>query len=564
MSTPLHTVTAALLYANGPIHIGHLAGVYLPADIYVRYLRSSGQAVAFISGSDEHGVPITIRAQQEGITPQQVVDKYHALNQQAFADFGICFDVFSRTSSALHHQTAQDFFTALHEQDKLTVQETEQYYDPTHQQFLADRYIRGTCPNCAHTEAYGDQCEACGSTLSPEELLDPRSALSGAPLQRKKTRHWYLPLDQHEAWLKRWILEEHQDWKAHVYGQCKSWLDQGLQPRAVTRDLDWGVPVPLPEAQDKVLYVWFDAPIGYISATKEWASTHGQDWRPYWQGPDTRLTHFMGKDNIVFHCIIFPAMLRAHGDFILPTHVPANEFLNLEGQKLSTSRNWAVWLHEYLQDFPDQQDVLRYVLCVNSPENKDGDFSWQDFQAKNNNELVAVLGNFVNRTLVLVHKYFQGIVPVCGPLAPIDESLVQHIRQLPDQVGQAIAQFRFKEGLQLCMDLARAGNKYLADTAPWHSIKTDEDRVKTILYIALQLAANLAILLAPFLPFTSDKLRQLLALEDTSSSLWSQAGSLQLVQAGTKLLPPTLLFEKIDDQAIVAQQQKLHKPRGNS
>ena len=557
----IHTVTAALPYANGPIHIGHLAGAHLPADIYVRYLRQCGQRVVFISGSDEHGVPVTIRAQQEGITPQAVVDKYHALNQQALADFGIGFDIFSRTSSPLHHQTAQAFFKKLHDQGSLEVKDTEQYYDPTHQQFLADRYIRGTCPHCAHTDAYGDQCESCGATLSPEELLQPRSALSGAPLQRKMTRHWYLPLNQYQAWLQQWILEEHKDWKAHVYGQCKSWLDQGLQPRAVTRDLAWGVPVPLPDAQDKVLYVWFDAPIGYISATKAWAAARGEDWKPYWQGANTQLTHFVGKDNIVFHCIIFPTMLRAHGDFIVPTNVPANEFLNLEGQKISTSRNWAVWLHEYLQDFPNQQDVLRYVLCINAPENKDSDFSWKDFQAKNNNELVAVLGNFVNRTLVLVHKYFQGTVPECGPLTTPEQTLANYLQQLPTQIGQAIEQFRFKEGLQLCMDLARAGNKYLADTAPWHLIKTDEARVKTILYTAIQLTANLAILLEPFLPSTSHKLRQLLAQEATAeqeaTGQWAQAGSMQHVQAGTSLQSPTLLFEKIENEAITMQTRKL-------
>ena len=566
-----YTVTAALPYANGPIHIGHLAGVYLPADIYVRYLRSCGQYVLFISGSDEHGVPVTIRAQQEGTTPQQVVDKYHTLNQQAFAAFGISFDVFARTSSALHHQMASDFFKTLHDQGCLTVQATEQYYDPAHGQFLADRYIRGTCPRCGYAEAYGDQCEACGTTLSPEELLEPRSALSGAGLQHKKTRHWFLPLDQYEGWLKEWILEGHPEWKANVYGQCQSWLDQGLQPRAVTRDLAWGVPVPLPEAQDKVLYVWFDAPIGYISATQAWAAAQGKDWKPFWQGPDTQLVHFVGKDNIVFHCIIFPAMLRAHGGYILPTNVPAHEFLNLEGQKISTSRNWAVWLHEYLADFPGQQDVLRYVLCSNAPENKDSDFSWQDFQARNNNELVAVLGNFVHRTLVLVHKYFAGIVPECDPLTATEEALVVYMQQLPAPMGQAIEQFKFKEALQQGMDLARAGNKYLADTEPWHLIKTDQARVGTILYTALQVTANLAILLAPFLPCTSQQLRQLLGLpgcpelptqdpdRPSSTWQWAQAGSMQLVQPGTTLQAPALLFEKIMDDKIAAQQAKLHQ-----
>lgn len=555
-----YTVTAALPYANGPIHIGHLAGSYLPADIYVRYLRSCGKRVVFISGSDEHGVPITIRAQQEGVTPQQVVDKYHTLNQQAFADFGISFDTFSRTSTALHHKAASAFFSTLADKGCFETKETEQYYDPEHQQFLADRYIRGTCPRCTYTEAYGDQCEQCGSALSPEELLQPRSALSGAPLQRKKTKHWYLPLDRYEAWLKQWILEEHKDWKPNVYGQCKSWLDQGLQPRAITRDLDWGVPVPLPEGKDKVLYVWFDAPIGYISATQAWANAHGQDWRDFWQNPDAQLIHFVGKDNIVFHCIIFPAMLQAHGDYILPTNVPANEFMNLEGRKISTSRNWAIWLHEYLADFPEQQDVLRYVLCAQAPETKDSDFSWGDFQARNNNELVAILGNFVNRTAVLVHKYFQGKVPTCGPLTTTEQELADYVKQLPDSIGQAIAQHRFKEALQLCMDLARAGNKYLADTEPWHLIKTDSTRVETILFTALQLTANLAILIEPFLPFTSYKLLQLLyGPTPTLATLlqWDRAGSMALVQPGTILQAPTLLFQKVPDEAIEAQLKKL-------
>jgi len=553
-----YTVTAALPYANGPIHIGHLAGVYIPADIYVRYLRSCGRRVLFISGSDEHGVPVTIRAQQEGTTPQQVVDKYHALNQQAFADFGISFDIFSRTSSALHHQTATAFFKTLYDQGSLEAKETEQYYDPVHKQFLADRYIRGTCPHCAYQEAYGDQCESCGATLSPEELLQPRSALSGATLQLKKTLHWYLPLDQHEAWLKRWILEEHKEWKANVYGQCKSWLDQGLKPRAVTRDLAWGIPVPLPNAQGKVLYVWFDAPIGYISATQEWAATHGQDWQSFWQASDTQLVHFVGKDNIVFHCIIFPAMLQAHGGFMLPANVPANEFMNLEGKKISTSRNWAVWLHEYLADFPDQQDVLRYVLCINAPENKDSDFSWQDFQVKTNNELVAVLGNFVNRTLVLVHKYFGGIVPERSVMTVTEHPLITYLQQLPHQIGQAIEQFKFKEGLQLCMDLARTGNKYLADTEPWHLIKTDKAHVGTVLHMALQLTANLAILVEPFLPFMSQKLGKMLGIAHSEAAQWAQAGSLTLLRPGTVLQTPTLLFEKITDEEILAQQQKLH------
>lgn len=556
-SSPIHTITAALPYANGPIHIGHLAGVYIPADIYARYRRSRGQEVLFISGSDEHGVPVTIRAQQEGITPQQVVDKYHALNQQAFADFGISFDVFSRTSSAQHHQTASAFFKTLYDKGCLATQETEQYYDPEHQQFLADRYIRGTCPKCGYTDAYGDQCETCGSTLSPEELLDPRSALSGTALQLKKTKHWYLPLDQYEAWLKEWILEGHPEWKANVYGQCQSWLDQGLKPRAVTRDLAWGVPVPLPEAQDKVLYVWFDAPIGYVSATQEWAAAQGKDWKPFWQGDNTQLVHFVGKDNIVFHCIVFPTMLEAHGGFVLPTNVPANEFMNLEGKKISTSRNWAVWLHEYLADFPGQQDVLRYVLCANAPETKDSDFSWLDFQAKNNNELVAILGNFVNRTLVLVHKYFEGIVPAPGPFTSHEEALTTYVKQLPGQVGESMEQFKFREALQRVMELARAGNKYLADTEPWHLIKTDKSRVATILHTSLQLTANLAILLEPFLPFTSQQLTQWLNYDQLIA--WEQAGSMDLLAPGVTIEKPTLLFEKITDEAVEAQQAKLQQ-----
>ncbi len=561
-SATTYTITAALPYANGPIHIGHLAGVYLPADIYARYLRSSGRRVLFISGSDEHGVPITIRAQQEHTTPQQVVDKYHKLNKESFEAFGISFDVFSRTSSALHHQVASDFFKTLHEKGCLAAQTTEQYYDPTLQQFLADRYIQGACPRCNYNAAYGDQCESCGTTLSPEELLSPRSVLSGAPLQRKNTRHWYLPLDQHEAWLRRWILTDHPEWKANVYGQCQSWLDQGLQPRAVTRDLAWGVPVPLAEGANKVLYVWFDAPIGYISATQEWAAARGEDWKSFWQDSSTQLVHFVGKDNIVFHCILFPAMLRAHGGFVLPTNVPANEFMNLEGEKISTSRNWAVWLPTYLKDFPGQQDVLRYVLCANAPENKDGDFSWKDFQARNNNELVAVLGNFVNRTLVLAHKYLGGVVPMRGPLTVKEKKLEAQVQQLPDRVEHAIMQFKFKEALQQGMELARLGNKYLADTEPWHLIKIDRERVGTILYTALQLIANLSIVLEPFLPFTSQKMRQLLNQKnsnDNGHTPWGKAKDGSWLPVGTVLQKPSLLFEKITEEAIDDQQAKLQK-----
>jgi len=552
-----YTITAALPYANGPIHIGHLAGVYIPADIYARYLRSKHHRVLFVSGSDEHGVPITIRAQQAGITPQQIVDKYHALNKQSLEELGMSFDIFARTSSAVHHQTAADFFTKLHEQGILEVHETEQYYDEAYQQFLADRYIRGTCPQCAYGEAYGDQCEVCGSTLSPNELLHPRSALSGEKPVLKPTKHWYLPLNQYEPWLKHWILEEHTNWKTHVYGQCKSWLEQGLQPRAVTRDLAWGVPVPLAEAPNKVLYVWFDAPIGYISATKEWAAAHNQSWEPFWKDPKTKLIQFIGKDNIVFHCIIFPVMLRAHEGFILPTNIPANEFLNLEGEKISTSRNHAVWLCEYLVDFPNQQDALRYVLCMNAPENKDSSFSWQDFQARNNNELVATLGNFVHRTLVLVHKYFGGLVPARTTHTALDEAVIAHIQQAPQQIGQAIEQFKFKEGIQHWMELARIGNKYLADTAPWHLIKTHPAQVQTILNLALQLTAHIAVLGEPFLPFTSEKLYQLLAIKPCA---WDDAGGIALLQPGHSIQTPELLFMRVEDEAIEQQRFKLANP----
>ena len=557
-SPATYTITAALPYANGPIHIGHLAGVYIPADSYARYLRSCGKRVLFISGSDEHGVPVTIRAQQEGATPQQVVDRYHAANQRALEALGISFDVFGRTSSPLHHQFAADFFKTLYHQNALETKVSRQYYDPIHKQFLADRYIRGTCPHCGYQDAYGDQCESCGDTLSPEELIQPRSTLSGSPLELKNTRHWYLPLDRHEAWLKHWILVDHPDWKTHVYGQCKSWLEQGLQPRAVTRDLSWGVPVPLPEATDKVLYVWFDAPLGYISATQAWADEQGEDWRLFWQDPNTRLVHFAGKDNIVFHCILFPAMLKAHGSFILPTNVPANEFLNLEGKKISTSRDWAVWLHAYLQDFPNQEDVLRYVLCSNAPENKDSDFRWEDFQARNNNELVAILGNFIHRTLVLTHKYFDGVVPQRSTLTATDKALASYLQQLPHQVGEAIEQFKFKEGLQRCMELARVGNKYLADTAPWHLMQTDSERVGTILNMALQVVANLAIVLHPFLPFTSQRIHEMLGTPTAGMNQWEAAGNLLNVSPGRKLERPTLLFEKITDNQIARQKHKLY------
>eukprot|EP01132_Coremiostelium_polycephalum_P000245 gene245-325_t len=551
-----YTVTAALPYANGPIHIGHLAGVYIPADIYARYLRSKKKEVIFISGSDEHGVPITIRAQQEGSTPQQVVDKYHQLNQQNLKDLGISFDIFSRTSSKIHYETASEFFLNLYEKGLLLKKDTEQYYDPVRQQFLADRYIRGTCPKCGYQEAYGDQCEACGTSLSPEDLGNVRSALSGAVPVLKATQHWYLPLNHYEDWLKHWILETHTDWKANVYGQCKSWFDQGLQPRAVTRDLDWGIPVPLVEAENKVLYVWFDAPIGYISATKEWAAAQQKDWEPFWKDATTRLVHFIGKDNIVFHCIIFPAMLQAHGNYILPDQVPANEFLNLAGGKISTSRNHAVWLPDYLKNFKDQQDVLRYVLCASAPENKDSDFTWQDFQAKNNNELVATLGNFVNRTLVLIQKYYEGIVPQATSLTSVDQTIIAQIKETPERIGQAIENFKFKEAIQLWMDLARIGNKYLADTQPWHLIKTAPAQVQTILYLSLQLTAHIAILGAPFLPFTSKRLAEMILLDKTD---WEDAGHMEMILPGTKLPVPSLLFERIEDAKIAQEQQRLRR-----
>ncbi|WP_026135806.1 methionine--tRNA ligase [Nafulsella turpanensis] len=557
-TTKRYTVTAALPYANGPVHIGHLAGVYVPADIYVRYLRSRQREVAFVCGSDEHGVPITIRAQKEGVSPQQVVDKYHSIIRDSFRDFGISFDIYSRTSAPVHHQTASDFFTKLQKDGVFEVKESEQYYDEKAGQFLADRYIKGTCPNCGYTEAYGDQCESCGTSLSPSDLIDPRSMLSGAKPVLRNTTHWYLPLNQYEKWLREWILEGHKDWKSNVYGQCKSWIEQGLQPRAVTRDLDWGVPVPLPEAEGKVLYVWFDAPIGYISATKDWAEQTGKNWEPYWKDEETKLVHFIGKDNIVFHCIIFPAMLKAHGDFILPENVPANEFLNLEGNKISTSRNWAVWLHEYLAEFPEKQDVLRYALCANAPETKDNDFTWKDFQAKNNNELVAILGNFVNRALVLTHKYYEGKVPAAGEFFDIDEEVKEKLRKLPNQVAESIEQYKFREALNSMMELARAGNKYLADTEPWKLIKENPERVKTIMNLSLQLAANLSILAEPFLPFSMEKLRNMLQLEKLD---WKEAGRTDILAAGHQLEAAQLLFEKIEDQVVENQVKKLEETK---
>jgi methionyl-tRNA synthetase len=547
-----YTVTAALPYANGPVHIGHLAGVYLPADIYVRYLRAQNRDVKFICGSDEHGVPITIRAQKEGVTPQQVVDKYHAIIRDSFQEFNVSFDVYSRTSSKTHAEVSSEFFKKLYTDGKFIEQTTQQLYDEQASQFLADRYVVGTCPNCGNENAYGDQCERCGSSLSPTELINPRSMLSGNTPVLRDTKHWFLPLDQYEPWLREWIIEGHKsDWKTNVYGQCKSWIDQGLHPRAVTRDLDWGVPVPVPGAEGKVLYVWFDAPIGYISATKE---GFPGDWQKYWQDPDTKLVHFIGKDNIVFHCIIFPAMLKAHGDYILPDNVPANEFLNLEGDKISTSRNWAVWLHEYLQDFPGQGDVLRYVLCANAPETKDNDFTWKDFQSRNNNELVATLGNFVNRAAVLTQKFFDGKVPTKGELIEIDKEVFRQLTEFPTRVGDLIENYRFRDALAEVMNLARLGNKYLAETEPWKLIKTDAARTGTVLHVALQVAAALVPLLTPFLPESAGKLAGMLNFEPGD---WASAARAEQLPAGHSLQEPALLFAKIDDAVVNAQVQKL-------
>lgn len=545
------TVTSALPYANGPVHIGHLAGVYIPADIYTRYLRLKKHDVLFIGGSDEHGVPITIRAKKEGVTPQDIVDRYHTLIKDSFEEFGISFDTYGRTSSQVHHKLASDFFRKLYEKGEFLEKTTLQYYDEEAKTFLADRYITGECPRCHSEGAYGDQCEKCGSTLSPEELINPKSAISGSKPVQKETTHWYLPLDKHENWLRQWILEDHKEWRPNVYGQCKSWLDMGLQPRAVSRDLDWGIPVPVEGAEGKVLYVWFDAPIGYISNTKELLP---DTWEKWWKDPETRLVHFIGKDNIVFHCIVFPAMLKAEGSYILPDNVPSNEFLNLEGDKISTSRNWAVWLHEYLQDFPGKQDVLRYVLTANAPETKDNDFTWKDFQARNNNELVAVYGNFVNRALVLTHKYFGGIVPTCGTLSAYDEETLQEFSAVKTEVERLLEHYKFRDAQKEAMNLARIGNKYLADTEPWKIAKTDLPRVATILSIALQLVANLSIAFEPFLPFSSAKLRKMLNMPACD---WELLGSTTLLKEGDKLNPAELLFEKIEDAAIEAQVQKL-------
>jgi len=550
-----YTITSALPYANGPIHIGHLAGVYVPADIYARYLRMKGEDVVFIGGSDEHGVPITIKARQEGISPQKIVDRYHQQIKKSFEDFGISFDVYSRTSAPIHHRTASGFFEKLYREGKFIEKTNEQYYDEETKQFLADRYITGTCPHCGYEKAYGDQCENCGTSLSPLELISPKSALSGNVPVLKETKHWYLPLNQYEDWLKEWILTGHKkDWKTNVYGQVKSWIDQGLKPRAVTRDLDWGVKVPIKEAEGKVLYVWFDAPIGYISATKEWGEKTGKNWEPYWKDKNTKLVHFIGKDNIVFHCIIFPVMLHEEGTYIVPDNVPANEFLNLENDKISTSRNWAVWLHEYLEDFPGKQDVLRYVLTANAPETKDNDFTWKDFQARNNNELLAVFGNFVNRTLILTQKYFNGKVPDADKLDKEAIEVFEQLKEYPGKIAHSLDRYRFREALSELMNLARLGNKYLTDMEPWKRIKTDEEKVKTILNVSLQIAANLAILGEPFLPFSASKLRKMLNLQEMK---WDEAGNTGLLKPGHLLNKPEYLFEKIENKAIEAQIQKL-------
>lgn len=545
------TVTTALPYANGPIHIGHLAGVYVPADIYVRYLRLKGEDVLFIGGSDEHGVPITLTARKEGVTPQDIVDRYHDMIKKSFETFGISFDIYSRTTSSTHRVLASEIFKTIYDKGGFIEKSSEQYYDEKAQQFLADRYITGKCPHCGNEHAYGDQCESCGTSLSPDDLINPQSTISGSVPVKRETKHWYLPLDQHEAWLRQWILEEHKEWKPNVYGQCKSWLDMGLQPRAVSRDLDWGIPVPVEGAEGKVLYVWFDAPIGYISNTKELLP---DDWEKWWKDEDTRLLHFIGKDNIVFHCIVFPAMLKAEGSYILPDNVPANEFMNLEGDKISTSRNWAVWLHEYLQEFSDKQDVLRYVLTANAPETKDNDFTWKDFQARNNNELVAIYGNFINRALVLTHKYFEGRVPKISALTDYDMQTLDEFKNVKAEVENLLDHFKFREAQKEAMNLARIGNKYLADTEPWKLAKTDMNRVGTILNLSLQIAANLAIAFEPFLPFSSKKLRDLLNLESFD---WDELGRIDLLEEGLQLKKPELLFEKIEDEVIEAQIQKL-------
>ena len=549
-------VTAALPYANGPVHIGHLAGVYVPADIYVRYKRLQGENVLFVGGSDEHGVPVTIRARKEGCSVQDIVDRYHNLIKTSFERFGISFDVYSRTTSKIHHQFASDFFKYLNDHGKFIQQESEQFYDEATQEFLTDRNIKGECPVCHAADANGDQCEKCGSTLSPDELINPVNAINGNPLVKRKTTHWYLPLNEYQPWLEEWILKEHKEWRPNVYGQCKSWLDADLRPRAVTRDLNWGIPVPVEGAEGKVLYVWFDAPIGYISNTKELCDAHPEygNWETWWKDDSTRLIHFIGKDNIVFHCIVFPTMLKAHGGYILPDNVPSNEFLNLEGEKISTSRNWAIWLNEYLDEFPGKQDVLRYVLTANAPETKDNDFTWRDYQACNNNELVAIFGNFVNRAVVLTHKYFDGVIPAAGELTDYDRATIAEFKGVKETLSNNIEQFHFREALKDAMNLARIGNKYLADTEPWKLAKTDMKRVETIMNVSLQICANLAIAFEPFLPFTAEKLRAMLGMAEVD---WNKLGQLDILADGAKIEKPVLLFEKIEDSVIQAQLDKL-------
>ena len=558
-SSKRYTVTAALPYTNGPIHIGHLAGVYVPADIYARYLRLTGNDVAYICGSDEHGVAIPMRAKKEGVSPQEIIDKYHAIIKQSFKDFGISFDNYSRTSSKIHHKTASDFFIDLHKKGDFIEEVTAQLYDAEANQFLADRFVVGTCPKCGFEESYGDQCEHCGTSHNGTDLINPKSAITGNTPTLKETKHWFLPLDKHESFLREWILDGHKsDWKSNVLGQVKSWIDDGLRPRAVTRDLEWGIPVPVDGGEGKVLYVWFDAPIGYISSTKEWAEREGKNWEDYWKDKNTKLVHFIGKDNIVFHCIIFPSMLKAHGGYILPENVPANEFLNLEGNKLSTSKNWAVWLHEYLEDFPNQQDVLRYTLTANAPENKDNDFTWKDFQAKNNNELVAIFGNFINRVVVLTNKYYEGQVPAAGEFTEVDEDTLAAIKHFPESIGKSIQRYRFREASQELMNLARLGNKYLADEEPWKVIKVDEERVKTIMYVALQISAALAVVSEPFLPFTSDKLKKMLHISNENDSSWNDVSEKEvLLPANHQIGSAELLFSKIEDKTVTIQLEKL-------
>jgi methionyl-tRNA synthetase len=558
-SSKRYTVTAALPYTNGPIHIGHLAGVYVPADIYARYLRLTGNDVAYICGSDEHGVAIPMRAKKEGVSPQEIIDKYHTIIKQSFKDFGISFDNYSRTSSKIHHKTASDFFIDLHKKGDFIEQVTAQLYDAEANQFLADRFVVGTCPKCGFEESYGDQCEHCGTSHNGTDLINPKSAITGNTPTLKETKHWFLPLDKHESFLREWILDGHKsDWKSNVLGQVKSWIDDGLRPRAVTRDLEWGIPVPVDGGEGKVLYVWFDAPIGYISSTKEWAEREGKNWEDYWKDENTKLVHFIGKDNIVFHCIIFPSMLKAHGGYILPENVPANEFLNLEGNKLSTSKNWAVWLHEYLEEFPNQQDVLRYTLTANAPENKDNDFTWKDFQAKNNNELVAIFGNFINRVVVLTNKYYDGQVPVAGEFTEVDEDTLAAIKHFPESIGKSIQRYRFREASQELMNLARLGNKYLADEEPWKVIKVDEERVKTIMYVALQISAALAVVSEPFLPFTSDKLKKMLHISNENDRSWNDVSEKEvLLPSNHQIGSAELLFSKIEDKTVTTQLEKL-------